>query len=315
MDGRQEVSDGFPRTGAGLHQEVLAPVEGLGHGSKHFHLLGAILVAGKLTGEIAALLQHSRQGVHVQQLPLLPLFGGLEGLHSFFLGEEQAHGALTVQGPFGHQLLADAAGEGEADLIALQVLEDRPKRPVTPGGQTVDLADDAEVQLRGLLQEPQEKVLGGQGVVQGAVPGGEGDAQSVGQGAQAVTRSMGQKDTGQFKGVNGRVVQKEIVAFQETQVERHIVADDGIILDKAPQGADDRGQSRGLIGLGLSDARQLGNFVRDGALGIDQAGPGLQHLVLAELDHSNLDDSVVFGPQAGGLQVQSHVDSAHGVPI
>ena len=76
------------------------------------------------------------------------------------------------------------------------VLEDGPERPVTPGGQTVDLADDAEIQLGSLLQESQEKVLGGQGVFEGAVPGGEGDAQSVGQGAQAVTRSMGQKDAG-----------------------------------------------------------------------------------------------------------------------
>ncbi len=109
-------------------------------------------------------------------MPFLPLFWELEGLLFLLLGEEQAQGALAVQGPFSHQLLADAAGEGEADLIALQILEDGLKRPVTPGSQTIDLADDAEIQLGGLLQEPQEKVLSGQGVVQGAVPGGEGDA-------------------------------------------------------------------------------------------------------------------------------------------
>jgi len=80
-------------------------------------------------------------------------------------------------------LLTNAAGEGEADLLALQVLEDGFKRPVTPGSQTVDLTDDAEVQLGGLLQKPQEEVLGSQGVIQGAVPGREGDVQSVSQSA------------------------------------------------------------------------------------------------------------------------------------
>jgi len=126
---------------------------------------------------------------------------------------------------------------------------------------------------------------------------------------------MGQKDSSQLKSINGRVVQKKAMAFQETQVEGHIVADDGIIPDKAPQGGDDRGQSRSLIGLGLSDACQLDNLVRDGALRVDQAGPGLQHFVLAELDRSDLDDGVMLRLQTSSLQVQSDIDSAHGIPI
>jgi len=47
VDRRQEIGDGLAGARAGLHQQVRRRVKGLGHGLKHGHLLGPVLIAWK----------------------------------------------------------------------------------------------------------------------------------------------------------------------------------------------------------------------------------------------------------------------------
>jgi len=45
QDGRHQIGQGFAGAGAGLHQDDLVAVEGLGHGTGHAQLFVALLVA------------------------------------------------------------------------------------------------------------------------------------------------------------------------------------------------------------------------------------------------------------------------------
>ncbi len=70
-DGRQQVGQALAGAGAGLDQQVVAVVEGVGHGAQHLHLWLAVLVARQGLGQRAVRLQEAGQQFHVDRRRLL----------------------------------------------------------------------------------------------------------------------------------------------------------------------------------------------------------------------------------------------------
>jgi len=68
---RDEVGHGLARACAGLDEQVLAVVEGLGHGAQHLPLFRAVLVAGQALRQQAIFLQQAGQSLGVQADGLL----------------------------------------------------------------------------------------------------------------------------------------------------------------------------------------------------------------------------------------------------
>jgi len=68
---------------------------------------------------------------------------------------------------------------------------------------------------------------------------------------------------------------KEAMLPQEGQVEGDIVTHEGVMPYEAGERSQKRGETRSGVDLPLTYASEALDIIREGAVGVDQAGPGI----------------------------------------
>jgi len=173
--------------------------------------------------------------------------------------------------------------------------------PIALLGQASEFLEQRQVPALSARHKRQKKILGGHGIGQRPVALRDLDLELFGEIGQAVTLEAGHEDGGELKGVDADVVGQHALPMQKPQVHVHAVPNDRMVLYKGEYLAPQCAQQRRAIYLGLRDAAQLLDLVRDRLVRLDQRRIGFQDLVALEADHADLDDFVALGIEAGEL--------------
>jgi hypothetical protein len=176
---------------------------------------------------------------------------------------------------------------------------------------TKDFLQQARWQLSRSTEQSAEQSVAGQRIVQCPMGLPQVNVQHLGQPAQAVSISVREKHTSQLKGVNIPVVELLGVLLQEAQIELDAVAHYRLIADEVTQIRQHLVQMRSTSDILVADSRQDGDVTRDVTPGVHESAELIEQLVLAEFRRSDFDDCVLLSIDAGGLQVQSHVNLGH----
>ena len=298
--GRQQVRHALADARPCLHNEVVAPLERLGHRRQHPLLLDAVLEARRDRRQ-RAVQPHERRRHRrrvVRQRVVCPIASSGRGRPSRCAD-------APFEGERVHAAEHRRPGHPPRGLLRRNRVEEAGQRPVGDACQPRHLRDHARVHVQRNAHEPVEHLLRRDGVVQAAVCAPGRYPQRARQHVQRVVAAR-QQHRREVPRVEHRAGETHARLLEETDVELDVMSDHRRVANEVAHLAGDGGKRLGRVHLGLLDAGEPLDEGRELPLGVRQAGERVHNVRAPKLDGANLDDEVLLRVEARRLEIEAH---------